>query len=265
MSVFAKFLRDNRRSLAGWSLAVAAVSAMYAAFWPSVGDNPELTKALDSYPPAIKEAFHMQDLSDPANYLGSTVFGLIVPLLLAVFAIAYGVKAVAGDEEAGTLDLVLAHPVSRTSLALQRITAVAASLAIVSGAVLAALVGVRGPAGMERVSIGGLAATCLQLWLFGLVFAALAYAVGAATGRKAYALGVSAVVAVLAYLADSFLVQVDALRWTEKLSPFQWFLGGEPLKHGLQGSGSALLLSVAVVLAALGTWRFDRRDLAVAT
>jgi beta-exotoxin I transport system permease protein len=263
MTVFWKFLRDSRRSLLGWSLAVAAVSAMYAAFWPTVGDNPEPTKALDSYPQAMKEAFHMEDLSDPANYLGSTVFGLLIPLLVAVFAIAYGVKAVAADEEAGTLDLVLAHPVSRVSLALQRVAAIAAGLAIVSGATFLALLGVRGPAGMDRIGIGGLAAICVQLVLFGFVFAALAYAVGAATGRRVVALAVSAVVAVVAYLADSFLVQIEALSWTEKLSPFQWFLGGEPLKNGLQWGGSALLLTVAVVLVGVGTWRFQGRDVAV--
>ncbi len=263
MSVFGKFLRDNRRSLAGWSLAVAAVTAMYAAFWPTVGENPELSKALDSYPQAMKEAFHMEDLSDPANYLGSTVFGLLIPLLLAVFAIAYGAKAVAGDEEAGTLDLVLAHPVSRVSLALQRVGAMAAGVAILCGATFLALLGVRGPAGMERISVGGMAAICVQLALFGVLVAALAYAVGAATGRRAYAVTGGAVVAVLAYLADSFLVQVEALRWTEKVSPFQWFLGGEPLKHGLQWGDSALLLAVAVALVFAGTWRFQRRDVAV--
>lgn len=263
MTVFWKFLRDSRRSLLGWSLAVAAVTAMYAAFWPTIGDNPELSKALDSYPQAMKEAFHMEDLSDPANYLGSTVFGLLIPLLVAVFAIAYGVKAVAADEEAGTLDLVLAHPVSRISLALQRITAIAAGLAIVCGATFLALLAVRGPAGMQRIGIGGMAAVCFQLALFGFVFAALAYAVGAATGRRVLALAVSAIVAVTAYLADSFLVQIEALAWTERLSPFQWFLGGEPLKNGLQWGGSALLVAVAVVLAGLGTWRFQGRDVAV--
>jgi ABC-2 type transport system permease protein len=263
MTVFAKFLRDNRRSLIGWSLAVAAVCAMYAAFWPTVGENPELSKALDSYPQSIKEAFHMEDLADPANYLGSTVFGLLVPVLLAVFAIAYGVKSVAGDEEAGTLDLVLAHPVSRVSLALQRVGAIAAGIGIVCTATFLTLLAVRGPIGMQRIGIGGLAAICVQLALFGLVFAGLAYAVGAATGRKMAALVVSAVVAVLAYLADSFLVQIDGLHWTEKLSPFQWFLGGEPLKHGLQWGGSATMLAVSVALIALGTWRFARRDVAV--
>jgi ABC-2 type transport system permease protein len=236
---------------------------MYASFWPTIGGNADLLKAMDSYPESLKEAFHMQDLTNPASYLGSSVFGLLIPLLVAVFAIAYGVKSIATDEEAGTLDLTLAHPVGRVTLALQRVAAIAAGLAIVCAAVFLAMLGLRGPADLSAVTVGEFFAICAQLALFGLVFASLAYAVGAATGRRSLALSVSAAAAVVAYLADSFFVQIDSLKWTERLSPFQWYLGGEPLKNGLQWGDSALLLAVSVILVAIGTWRFHQRDIAV--
>ena len=263
MSVFWKFLRDNRRSLIGWTIAISAVGAMYASFWPTIGGNSDLLKAMDSYPQSLKEAFHMEDLTNPASYLGSSVFGLLIPLLVAVFAIAYGVKSIATDEEAGTLDLTLAHPVGRVALALQRVAAILAGLVLVCGVVFLVMLGLRGPADLSKVTPGDFLATCLQLALFGLVFASLAYAIGAATGRRALALSISAGVAVVAYLADSFLVQIESLKWAEKLSPFQWYLGGEPLKNGIQWGDSALLLGVSVVLVAVGTWRFRQRDIAV--
>ncbi|NUT32602.1 MAG: ABC transporter permease subunit [Hamadaea sp.] len=263
MNVFRKFLSDNRRSLTGWTLAIAAVAAMYAGFWPTIGGNADMLKAMESYPDAIKQAFHMEDMSTPASYLGSSVFGLLIPMLVAIFAIAYGVKAIAGDEEAGTLDLTLAHPVGRLALALQRFGAIAVGLAVVGGGVLLAMLALRGPADLGRITVGDFIATCLQLALFGLVFAGLAYAVGAATGRKTLALATGAAAVVVSYLADSFFVQVDALTWTERLSPFEWYIGGEPLKHGVQWGDSALLLGVSLTLVALGTWRFHRRDIAV--
>jgi hypothetical protein len=40
-------------------------------------------------------------------------------------------------------------------------------------------------------------------------------------------------------------------------------VGGEPLKNGLPVSDSLLLLGTAAVLVVLGTWAFNRRDLAV--
>jgi ABC-2 type transport system permease protein len=261
-NVFTKTLWDARRSLLGWAVAIAAVAAMYAAFWPTV-NTPEMQQALRNYPEGVLEAFNYNDLTSPAGYLGSSVYGLLVPLLVAVFAIAYGTRAVAGDEEAGTLDLLLAHPVSRTRLALQRFAALAAALVLVGAVLLLAMLAIAGPAELEGITAAELTAATTQLALFGACLGALAFAVGAATGRKALALGVSAGVAVLAYLANGVFPQVEGLAWTSDLSPWHWYLGGEPLKNGLQAGDSLLLLAVTLVLVAVGTLVFNRRDVAV--
>jgi ABC-2 type transport system permease protein len=261
-NVFTKTLWDARRSLLGWAVAIAAVAAMYAAFWPTV-NTPEMQQALRNYPEGVLEAFNYNDLTSPAGYLGSSVYGLLIPLLVAVFAIAYGTRAVAGDEEAGTLDLLLAHPVSRTRLALQRFAALAAALVLVGAVLLLAMLAIAGPAELEGITAAELTAATTQLALFGACLGALAFAVGAATGRKALALGVSAGVAVLAYLANGVFPQVEGLAWTSDLSPWHWYLGGEPLKNGLQAGDSLLLLAVTLVLVAVGTLVFNRRDVAV--
>ncbi|MFI7573989.1 ABC transporter permease subunit [Micromonospora sp. NPDC049497] len=259
---FTKALHDARRSLVGWAVAIAAVGTMYAAFWPTM-QTPEMTKALEAYPEGLLEALNYSDLTSAAGYLGSAVYGLLVPLLVAVFAIAAGARAVAGDEEAGTLDLVLAHPVGRVRLALLRFAAVAAGVVLVTVLLGLALVALRGPAQLDSITLGGFAAMTLHLALFGLAFAALAFAAGAATGRRAMALGAGAGVAVLGYLANSVFPQVEGLRWAQELSPFHWYLGGSPLVDGVQPAGALLLLGSAALLVAAGTAAFARRDIAV--
>ncbi|MFR9774858.1 ABC transporter permease subunit [Micromonospora sp. MS34] len=259
---FTKALYDARRSLFGWTVAVVAVGALYASFWPTM-QTPEMARAMESYPKGLLEAFNYSDLTSAAGYLGSAVYGLLVPLLVAVFAIAAGARAVAGDEEAGTLDLVLAHPVGRARLALCRYAATAAGVVTVPVLLGLALVALRGPARFDGIGVAGFAAMTLHLTLFGLAFAALSFAVGAATGRRAPALGVSAGVAVLGYLANSVLPQVESLAWARELSPFHWYLGGSPLVGGVQPGGALLLAAATVLLVAGGTWAFTRRDLAV--
>ena len=263
MRVLRKSLRDNRRGWIGWAIALAAVAAMYANFWPTIGKNPQMEEAIKAYPQALKEALHMEDLSRPETYLGSTVFGLLIPILLAIMAISAGVKAIAGDEESGTLDLIAAQPVSRVSLALQRFGAIVVAVVVLSAIVGLTITGLRGPAQYPEVAAGNIAATAFQLALFGMLFGALAYAVGAWTGRKAVALAVGAGAAVLGYLANSFLPQIEGLKWTQKLSPFYWYLGGDPLTNGLDWAGIGLLAGVSAILVALGTWRFAQRDIAV--
>jgi ABC-2 type transport system permease protein len=260
--VFTKTLWDARRSLLGWAVAISAVGLMYAAFWPTV-NTPDMQQALQNYPDGLLEAFNYNDLTSPAGYLGSSVYGLLVPLLVAVFAIAAGTRAVAGDEEAGTLDLLLAHPVSRTKVALQRYTALVAGLALVGVVLWLAMLAIAGPAELEGVTAGELAAATTQLALLGACLGGLAFAVGATTGSKALAIAVSAGLTVLAYLANGVFPQVEGLAWTRDLSPWHWYLGGEPLKHDLQAGDALLLLAVTAVLVVAGTWRFNRRDVAV--
>jgi ABC-2 type transport system permease protein len=260
-TVLGKWLRDSRRSLAGWTVAVVAVGGMYAAFWPTM-DDPQLQEALANYPQAILEALNYTDFSTAAGYLSATVYGLIVALLLLVFAISAGARLIAGDEEAGTLDLVQAHPVSRTSLALQRMAALAVALALIVVVFWVAMLALSGPAGFSEIGPGRLAAASVHLGAFAVLFGSASFGVGAATGRRGIALGVAGGAALLAYAAKGLLPQVSGLEWTSSYSAFTWLNGSEPLRTGIDWGYVGLMLAIAAVLVAAGTWAYGRRDIA---
>ena len=258
---FGKALRDGRRGLFGWALAIGGIAAMYTSFFPSIS-NPSMAAAIRNYPEALKKTFAIQDLSTPQGYLGSYVFGLLVPVLLAVFMIVNGAKAVAGDEESGTLDLVLAHPVSRPRLLLSRFAALVTQVLAVCAVVYLALLALAGPT-KTAVGAGHLAAATAQLALFGICFGALTLGVGAATGRRAAAISVGTGVAVLGYFANNLAPQVRGLEWARYLSPFYYLSGNHPLANGLSLAYCAVLIGAAAVLAAGGLAAFRARDLAV--
>ncbi len=258
---FTKWLWDARRSVLGWALAIAVVGGGYAAFWPTV-DTPELSAALASYPEALLEAINYSDIASPAGYVNSTV-GLVVAALMVVYGVAGGTRTVAGDEEAGTLDLVLAHPLSRARLALERFASFLVSVGIISLALFLAMLALKGPARLEGISVGQFAALHLHLVLFGALFGSLAFAVGAATGRKAPALAVGAGAAVLGFIANGIISQVQGLEWVKGFSPFNWLNGNNPLRNGVDGADALLMLGLTVVLVGAGTWAFGRRDVAV--
>src|SRR3954454_22361164 len=110
-SGFTKTLHDQRRALVGWALGVAWVTVLYSSLYPAI--HGSLASATKGYPEALQQAFSLQDVATPAGYLSSTVFALLGPLLVIVYAVSAGTRAVAGDEESGVLDLLLAHPLSR--------------------------------------------------------------------------------------------------------------------------------------------------------
>jgi len=260
-SVFTKAIWDGRRSLAGWSAAIAVVGAVYGAFWPTI-KTPEMQAALAAYPEELLAAFNFNELTTPEGYLSSSVYGTLLPVLVAVFMIGWGTRAIAGDEESGTLDLVLAHPVSRRRVAAQRVAAVLVGACSIALALWLAMLALSGPADLSGISLGEFAAMSLHLALFGAFFGGLAFAIGAATGRRTLTLVASAAVVVLGFLGHSVLPQVDVLTWTRELSPFHWYLGGDPLRNGIQAGGLVTLLGCTALLVAAGTTAFSRRDIA---
>ena len=118
-NAFVKTLRDARRAIGWWSLGLIAMAALMIAVYPSVRDNPDLNKMVEDYPDAFKAFLGLGenvDYTSAVGYLNSELFAFMVPLLLLIAAIGAGARATAGEEERGTLDLLLANPISRRRL-----------------------------------------------------------------------------------------------------------------------------------------------------
>lgn len=224
------------------------------------GRRVNRAEAVAGYPEAMREAFRLDDLTSAAGYLGSSVFGLILPLIAMFYGAATGARAIAGDEESGRLDLILAHPVSRTTLVLQRFAALSTGAFVIAFAIFAGMLAIRPSAKLTDVTIAEFAAQCLNLALLAIVFGALAIGIGAATGRRALVFTITAVIGVIAYALHSFAGQLR-IEGGRLLSPFHYYIGGEPLKNGLQWTDATVLLVAALVLVATGIIWFNRRDL----
>jgi beta-exotoxin I transport system permease protein len=256
-NVFAKTVRDQRRSLGWWSLGLVAVIAVYVLPYRQYLDSGVLSVNTDS---AIYQALGYD--TTPAGYLQGTLFALLGPLLLVMMAVTTGARAIAGDEEAGTLDLVLAHPVSRTRLVAERFAALAAAVTLLGTVIWAGTVVAVAVADMG-IDAGRLAAASLGLVLLALGFGTVALAAGAASGRRGLTLSVTAAVAVAAYLANTVAPQVDALKAVQKWSPFHYYLDGDQLRTGLNVGHLAVLAAIPLVMVGLALWWLNRRDIAV--
>jgi ABC-2 type transport system permease protein len=254
-SMFAKTLFDNRRIFTVWALATGLLALMYAGFYPQITAD-----ATASVPEAMS-GFGFDDLSSAAGYLQSAVFGLLVPLLATFYGAATGARVISADEESGYLDLLLAHPISRTRLLLHRFAALATGAVLIAAVVLAAMLAIRTGAELDTISVGGFTAQAVTLALLALVFGALATAIGAATGKsRAVVFGATAGIGVLSYALNGFASQIGA-DWLRRLTPFRYYIGGEPLKNGLPLADVCVLAAVTAVLLGVGAWRFAHRDL----
>ncbi len=233
-----------------------------AGVYPSIRDNPALNRLVEDYPEALKAfiAFGGSiDYVSGAGYLGIELFSFMVPLLFVIAAVANG-AALAGEEERGTLDLLLSQPVSRREVAAAKLASAAAEMAVLTLVLWLALWA--GVAVFDMgVSAANLLAASVTAGALGLTFGAVAFLLGAATGRRALAIGITAALAVAAYLVNALAALVSGLGPLQKASPFYHYAVGDPLRQGIAPAHAAILIAIAAISAVAGIALFERRDL----
>jgi ABC-2 type transport system permease protein len=254
-------LVGQRRSLLGWSIALVVVPVMYTSFYPSMGGGEEMQALLDSMPEGLVTALGYDAIGTAAGYLQSTVYGLLGPILLLVYGIAAGARLFAGQEEDGTLELELTSPVGRRDVFVQRLLALWLDVLVLVAVMTAATWLILIPLGMD-VAPSQVLAGSTGLVLLVLGFTTLALAVGAATGRRAVALGVAAALAVAAFMLNAIGPAAD-VGWMTTVSPMSWYIGNDPVIDGFDVGGLLRLALVPVLAALAGWWAIDHRDLMV--
>ncbi len=261
-SVFSKTIRDQRRALLWWIGGFVATVLLYASFYPSVRDNAEqFNRYLKDLPEVVRNLLGGVDYTTPEGYLQSELFSFLAPILVLVYAIGAGSRAVAGEEEANSLDLLLSAPVRRRRVVADKFAAMLLATFVLTVSMWVAVL-VFGPAFDLRPDIGGFTAMTLNTFLLGLVFGSLALAIGSATGRKALAIGVPSGFAVATFIVNALGPSVDWLDPFRPVSPFYYYSSGAPILNGLDPVNALVLAGASAVALAYTVWAFERRDLA---
>lgn len=264
LSIVRKTLRDYRKSIIGWGLGLTALTLMQLAVYPSVrSQGAKMRDLINSYPSAFKAMFGMEgvDFTSGPGYLSTETFSLLAPLMLIGLGIALGTGAVAGEEERGTLDLLMASPVSRGRVlagkalgALAALTAVAAVLYL---AVLAAADGYD-----MGVGAGMLAQATAAVLLLAIACGAVALLAGAATGKRGVAIAAGAGFAVVSYFIDSLAEITSVVRPWRVVSVFHQVSATGALRGSLGVAGPLATAAFAAACLLAAWYLFSRRDLA---
>jgi ABC-2 type transport system permease protein len=256
-------LRDRRRGLVGWVLGIGAYVGLMTAMYSAV-QGSEIQRAIRSYPKELKAFFGGSgafDLSTGAGYLNIELFSLVVPALLVIVAIGYGARTIAGEQETGTLELLLANPVTRRRVLLEKVVGLIATLGVLA-AVIAVVVVIAGAVEDLGVTIGHVVAACFGALLVALFCGLVAMLVGAATGRRSVAIGVATIVFAASYLIVGLAGLVSWLEPLRIISPLYHANGTEPLVHGLPLGNDLTLVGLCVATLWATVMVFERRDLA---
>jgi ABC-2 type transport system permease protein len=261
-TIATKTIRDGRRSLFWWSTGLASLAAFTVLFYPAIQEMPGLDELLQGLPEALLRLIGDSELLSPEGYLNSQLYGAIVPLVLMFYGLAAGAGAVAGEEENRTLDLLLANPVPRWRLVVEKLLAMVVGLVVIS-AVLWLAVYLPAVAVDMDLDPANLVAVHVSAALFGFFMGCLALAIGSSTGSRGLAIGLGAAVGIAAYLVNSLAPLIEQLEVLQKLSPFFYYYGADPLRNGLDPVHVAVLGVGGLLFVVLAVIGFRRRDVGV--
>ncbi len=263
MTIFRYRLRAFRGQILGWGIAMALLGLLVVSFYDTVvQQQAQFEQLLDAYPPAMSAFFgDVTAMATPAGYLSVEFFAL-APIILGIFAVLAGSGLLVSDEENGTLDLMLAHPVSRRDLFIGRLLAFVAALA---GIILLSFLGIlvaQSLSTMLNLAPLALAWPFVSLFAVLLLFGMLALALSFLLPSRRLAASTAGFLLIASYFVTSLAKLNAALETLANLSPLNYYQSGDTIR-GLNVANLAGLFIVAVGLAGLALWRFQKRDLRV--
>jgi ABC-2 type transport system permease protein len=236
----------------------AVLPLIYSAFGKDLGaivkDNP------------VFQQFSNFGGGDVFTLTGSIALGFIHPitlLLMGLIAVGFPVGAIAGERQRGTLEVVLARPISRRTFYLTLFAAGALFLAVLMAMeLLGGFVSASASGVAAEMNAANLPLLWLNGWLLFMAIMSIGFAASVSFDRVGPALGITLVFVLVSY----FLQIVGSLwpdaAWIQRYSVFDLVRAKQVLEEGLILGHIAILALVAVAGVAYALVVFPKRDLA---
>ena len=253
----------QRRSAIFWycfSLVLYAWMTLW--FWGEMGTA--LAEMMDSYPTEVLALFGGNDVSfaTAGGFLQVEFLGLMWIIIISSALIQFAVKAFAGEIGAGTMELVVAQPVSRATVAVTRVVALVGYVLLLNLATFLPLL-LLGPT--YGVDIGTDA--FLTLFALGTLFSLAIGGVGMLLSSMFRDGGKPAAIASAVlfsfWLADMIANVSEAAEFVDPVNLVTYWQPGAVINGGsVETSAWWVYSAVAVVTLAGAVVVFSRRDVA---
>lgn len=262
-NLFAKTLRDLRGQILGWGIGAGLLGWMVIFLYPSFKDQTAaLTEMLKGYPAALTGFFgDFTKLSTYPGWLNIELFSYGPPIL-AIFAVVVGTGLIAGEEEKGTLDLLLSHPIRRWRAVTEKFAAFVVATVLIT--VLIAIFFVSGSVMIGETSqLDRITLATMNIVPVTLAGGALALMASVLFRSRRLANAVALVVIIGSYFMESLGKTVDALEPYRPIALFHYYDSTAALFGSIKWGDIGILLALTAIFFVISLLAFQRRDIAV--
>jgi len=258
-NVFLRTLRDFRIAILGWSLGMGLVMFEVEATVGSLITTPAARATLVSL--ASTFAWNAAVVSvDTVGGYATWKVGVFI-LLIAIWPLLACSRILRGEEERGSMDVLLSLPRGRLRIALEKLAAVWTAL-LLMGLLIGLITFAGGKSFNADYSLGDALLFGLNLTLICGVFGSLALLVSQFTQERGTAAGVTGGLLVVFIVLDMVHRVIPGTEWLSRLSPVYYYNLSKPLvpSYGTNLGAMLVLLGLSILLSGAALWLFARRD-----
>lgn len=270
MSVNFNLLRrtiaDKRVSILVYAIGLAVYALFVLAIWPSLKENlSTLDQLWQSYPESIRKAFGGANMQFATfdGFVSVEYFSQMWAIVMIAFSVSIATGAIAGEIEKGTMELLLAQPVSRRSVLVTRHLFFELGLLFIIAVSFAPFL-LGAPLIGADLIYGGMFALILPAFLFFTAIGSLTFMFSAIFSSRGRAIFTSLGIIIFCYALDILAKINDTISHVHFLSLFYYW---DPYRylHGPDWAWGdiAVLAVISVVTTAIAVTWFERRDIAV--
>jgi polyether ionophore transport system permease protein len=258
-SVFLKTLRDYRVPILGWGIGMGLVVVSPMASVATLLTTPQAREQLVSL--AATFAWNADVVAvDTIGGYATFKIGIFI-FLIAVWPLLAASRILRGEEEGGTLDVLLSLPRPRLRVALEKLAAMWTAL-LAMGLLIGLIAFAGGRQFGADFDLGDALLFGLNLALLCWVIGGLALLISQFTQEGRTAAGWTAGLLLIFIVLDMVHRVIPNTEWISRLSPIYYYNQTKALvpSYGVNPGAMLLLLALAVVLSGAAVWLFARRD-----
>lgn len=263
LKLFLQELRFRRNGIIGWGVGLCFFPVVYVGLFPSFADQLSNFQEVLDLP--LYQALGIS-MATFEGYAASTVTNL-VPVILAIYAVINGTGTLAGEEDDGRLETIVALPIPRWQIVAVKAIALALALAVIL-AITSAAAGLTLAAISSQVDTTvtplGMFWSLMAAWPLVLAFAMISLLLGAFSPSRRTAAALATVIIVVSFLGNNLAGMITSLDRIKGLFLFHYFeASAEALVNGQRPADMLALILVALAAFALAVYFFQRRDITV--
>ena len=259
-------IKDRKISLIIYMAAAILFMWMYVAMFPAIAAEAEtFTAFMDSFPKEVFAAFGMEEmnLSSLENFLSMEHFSLVLPLMVVFLLIPVAGRAIAGEIELGTIELIISRPLSRSKLYLAKY---ASGIGILLAFTIFSVFSVVPFTKLHGVEydMTGIAAGGAVILLLGWSVFSMSMMFSSFFSDKSKVYMASGGVLLGMYVLNVIALLKENLEVLKYFSFFHYYAYSDALtEQSLYTTGCLVFLGVSVICSLTGLLWFRRRDIAV--